>query len=158
MPASEYAPPRWAWLRRLHLTPAKAVRTIAAVTLLVTLISGTAMHVFDRREFPTVGRGLWWAAQTVTTVGYGDVVPRSTVGRVVAIAVMLTAIAFVTVVTAAVTAILIDRTRGVPDGASSSPEELLLEINQRLERLERAVHDGGSAYAISPKPMIRSTR
>jgi len=40
------------------------------VTLLVTLASGVAMRLIDPEEFPTIGRGLWWAAQTVTTVGY----------------------------------------------------------------------------------------
>jgi voltage-gated potassium channel len=118
---------------------------VAAVTLLVTLLCGTAMHIVDRREFPTIGRGLWWAAQTVTTVGYGDVVPHSTTGRFLAIVVMLCAITFVTVVTAAVTAILIDRSRGVPARGPDSPEELLVEINQRLERLERSLGGGGFA-------------
>jgi voltage-gated potassium channel Kch len=156
MPASNYATPRWALLRRIQLTPAKAVRTIAAVTLLVTLISGAAMHAVDRREFPTIGRGLWWAVQTVTTVGYGDAVPHATTGRVVAIVVMLSAIAFVTVVTAAVTAILIDRGRG----GSSSPEDLLVEINERLARLDRALHvtPHMAEADTKPNPMIRSTR
>jgi voltage-gated potassium channel len=147
MPASKYATPQWAWLRRLQLTPARAVRTIAAVTLLVTVISGAAMHVVDRREFPTIGRGLWWAMQTVTTVGYGDAVPHATPGRVVAIVVMLSAITFITVVTAAVTAILIDRSGGMPAGDSNSPEDLLVEISRRLARLERALGSGGFADA-----------
>ena len=151
MPASEYAPPRWARLRRLQLTPASALRTIAAVTLPVTLASGVAMHLVDRREFPTIGGGVWWAAQTVTTVGYGDVVPHGTAGRAVAVVVMLSAVAFVTVVTAAVTAILIDRSRGVPVGSSNSPELLLVEINQRLTRLERAVGSGQFADPIAPE-------
>jgi voltage-gated potassium channel len=112
------------------------------------------MHVVDRPEFPTIGRGLWWSAQTVTTVGYGDVVPHSTTGRVLAIVVMLSAIAFLTVVTAAVTAILIDRSRGVPARASDSPEELLVEINQRLERLERSLGSGGFADAAVTKQRI----
>jgi voltage-gated potassium channel len=117
--------------------------------LLVTLASGVAMHLVDRREFPTIGRGLWWAAQTVTTVGYGDVVPHAAAGRAVAVAVMLTAIAFVTVVTAAVTAILIDRSRGVPVDSADSPEALLVEINQRLARLERSLGNGVPADAIA---------
>jgi hypothetical protein len=62
-----------------------------------------------------------------------------TAGRVVAIVVMLTAISFVTVVTAAVTAILIDRSRGVPAGGADSPGELLVDIKERLARLERAL-------------------
>ena len=90
-----------------RLTPIRAVRAISIVTTLVTLASGAAMHLIDPREFPTVGRGLWWAAQTVTTVGYGDVVPHATAGRALALAVMVCAVAFLTVVTGSITAALI---------------------------------------------------
>ena len=46
---------------------------------------------------------MWWAMQTVTTVGYGDVTPRHTSGRIVAVFVMLEGIAFLTIVIAAIT-------------------------------------------------------
>ena len=52
------------------------------------------MTVVDRNSFPTVGAGLWWAAQTVTTVGYGDHVPESVAGQLVAVLVMLFGIGF----------------------------------------------------------------
>jgi voltage-gated potassium channel len=104
-------PPRRALVARLDWTPARAVRAIACVTLLVTLASGALMWLIDRKEFPTLGRGLWWAAQTVSTVGYGDVVPHATRGRLVAVMVMLSALAFLTVVTAAITATLLESTR-----------------------------------------------
>src|SRR6478752_4649019 len=39
--------------------------------------------LLDRQEFPSLGTGLWWALQTVTTVGYGDVTPATTAGRLV---------------------------------------------------------------------------
>lgn len=102
--------PPWALLARIEWTPARAVRAIAAVTLLVTLASGATMCVVDHKEFPTFGRGLWWAAQTVSTVGYGDVVPHETSGRFLAVLVMLCALAFLTVVTAAITATLLEGT------------------------------------------------
>jgi voltage-gated potassium channel len=103
--------PRQALVARLEWTPARAVRAIACVTLLVNLASGTLMWLIDRKEFPTLGRGLWWAAQTVSTVGYGDVVPHATRGRLVAVVVMLSALAFLTVVTAAITATLLESTQ-----------------------------------------------
>ena len=36
------------------------------------------MWLIDRDDFPTIGSGLWWSIQTITTVGYGDNVPTST--------------------------------------------------------------------------------
>lgn len=52
----------------------------------------------------TIGDALWWAATTVTTVGYGDRYPVTAEGRCVALALMLVGIAVVGSVTAAVAA------------------------------------------------------
>ncbi len=67
--------------------------------------------MLDHREYPTIGRGLWFALQTVTTVGYGDVTPARTEGRVIAAVLMLTAIGFLAVITASVTAALVESGR-----------------------------------------------
>ena len=48
--------------------------------------------VFAAVEHVAVGTGLYWAVETGTTVGYGDVTPHDTVGRVLAVAVMLVVI------------------------------------------------------------------
>jgi voltage-gated potassium channel len=125
-----------------RLTPVRAVRAISAVTLLVTLASGVAMRLIDGKEFPTIGRGLWWAAQTVTTVGYGDVVPRTTPGRALALVVMVCAVAFLTVVTAAITAALIEREhhRRLSTGSGLADSQLQ-EISDRIDRLEESLRD-----------------
>jgi voltage-gated potassium channel len=123
----------------LRLTPVRAVRAISVVTLLVTLASGAAMRLVDGREFPTIGRGLWWAAQTVSTVGYGDVVPRATVGRVLAVFVMVSAIAFLAVVTAAITAALIERERRRFPLSGSAIELQLQDLSDQLARLEQSL-------------------
>src|SRR5205807_8201598 len=54
---------------------------IAAVTMLNTVAGGVLGRVFDHQEFPTTGKGLWFALQTVTTVGYGDVTHKYSDGR-----------------------------------------------------------------------------
>ena len=43
-------------------------------------------------EFATFGDSLWWAIVTLTTVGYGDIVPETTTGRIAAIMIMLTGV------------------------------------------------------------------
>ena len=64
-------------LLRQSLTARRAAAIIAAFTLVITVAGGILERVFDRPEFPTIGKGLWFALQTVTTVGYGDVTPEA---------------------------------------------------------------------------------
>jgi hypothetical protein len=86
-----------------------AAGLIALSTTIVVICSGILMRVLDHSEYPTIGRGVWWAMQTVTTVGYGDVTPAHTSGRIIAAFVMLWGIASVTIVVAAVTSSFIAR-------------------------------------------------
>lgn len=98
-------------LMRKPLTVRRAARIIASVTVAVTIISGVLIHFTDPKNFPNIGDGLWWAIQTVTTVGYGDLVPASTLGRLVAALVMLVGIGFLTVITASITSTFIETAR-----------------------------------------------
>jgi voltage-gated potassium channel len=128
-------------LSRLLQRPA-TIRASGAVivtfTTFTVLASGALMRVFDRNEFPRYGDALWWALQTVTTVGYGDIVPHNVVGRVIGAVVMLEGIAFLTVVTAVITSIFIERARRERLGLSMPmPEEIYATIRSIEERLER---------------------
>src|SRR5271165_4653923 len=106
-------------LSRKPLTVGRAARIIASVTLSITIISGVLMHFTDEKTFPTVGDGLWWAIQTVTTVGYGDLVPTSTAGRLLAALVMVAGIGFLTVITAAITSTFVESARHRLQGAQT---------------------------------------
>ena len=57
----------------------------------------------------TFGDALWWAATTVTTVGYGDRFPVTTEGRLMAVALMVVGIAMVGAVTASVAAWMVSQ-------------------------------------------------
>ena len=63
------------------LTVRRAAQIIASVTVAVTILAAVLIHFTDRKSFPNIGDSLWWAIQTVTTVGYGDLVPTSAAGR-----------------------------------------------------------------------------
>ena len=118
-----------------------AVRVIVAVTVFVVAAGGVLMRALDPEEFPNVWLGFWWALQTVTTVGYGDVTPKEPSGRVVAAFVMLEGLALLSIVTAAITSIFVARAqaeRAAPpdDGASDLFLERFDELEERLDRLE----------------------
>jgi len=90
-----------------------ATAVIVSATFIVVIGAGVLMTVIDGTEFPNIGVGLWWAVQTVTTVGYGDVAPKDPGGRLVATVVMLEGTAFIAIVTA-VTAIVVMAMVAIP--------------------------------------------
>lgn len=87
-----------------RLTSGDALRITAILTMALIVIAGAAQWAVDSEEFPTLWDGVWWAVVTASTVGYGDFYPRTTEGRLVAIGLMASGIAFLALLTAAVTA------------------------------------------------------
>jgi hypothetical protein len=122
---------------RKPLSPYRAGSAIALATLLVTIAAGVGVRLLDPKDFDNVWLGLWWSVQTVTTVGYGDIVPHHPGGRFVGAGLMLAGIAFLTVLTAMITAALVETLRRrYQDTSDARFEEKLDEVNGRLERLE----------------------
>lgn len=114
---------------------------IAALTALLVVVTGIAVHETDSTHFPNPWRGLWFAIVTVTTVGYGDTYPVSPVGRVVAGALMVVGIGFLGLATAAIAGHFVNQdAEGKHQEATDKQDEILDElrkINLRLDRLER---------------------
>jgi voltage-gated potassium channel len=95
--------------RRLeNLRPRTAVLAIFVSTALVVIAGAGLADLLGGKDFDGFGQALWWSLQTVTTVGYGDVVPVTTYGRLVAGLVMLLGIAATAVLTAFVTSALFE--------------------------------------------------
>jgi len=124
-----------------------AAGVIVVATVVVVAVGGSLMRVLDHDEYSTVWVGMWWALQTVTTVGYGDVTPKNLSGRIVAVFVMLEGIAFLTIIIAAITSTFIARAQlerdvtqhGDEDAAGRRIEARLDRIEQRLAQLESLV-------------------
>ena len=126
-----------------------SVRTAAGVivtaTTVVVIAGGVLIRLLDHGEYSDVWVGMWWALQTVTTVGYGDVTPKNPSGRIIAAFVMLQGIAFLAITTAAITSTFVARASKERERARDADEddaELRIEaklvgIDQRLDRLEK---------------------
>jgi voltage-gated potassium channel Kch len=123
-------------------SPRSATIVICVVTLAVTVVAGLLMTVIDRDNYASLGAGLWWAAQTVTTVGYGDHVPDTVGGRLLAVLVMMLGIGFVTVITAAITSVFVARAHRIDDATSGDAAiaAQLRDLAARLERIEAALN------------------
>jgi voltage-gated potassium channel len=122
------------------LTPFKAIRILVVVTTLVTIAGGVLIRLVDHREFSDIGTSLWWSLQTVSTVGYGDIVPTQTGGRIIGAVLMLQGIGFITVLAASVTAALVESRRAQKQAAEGrDPWQALERVESRLEAIERAL-------------------
>jgi len=90
------------------------LRVLAALSMLL-LLSGVLVWLFERKKNPEhfggtpaqgIGSGFWWAAVTMTTVGYGDKAPATLGGRLIALVWMFTGLVVISGFTAAMTTVL----------------------------------------------------
>jgi voltage-gated potassium channel len=79
-------------LRRLASRLGK-VFTIAGLMLVICSLAAYEAERGSNPEFASVGDAFWWGIVTLTTVGYGDIVPKTTAGRLAGVALMLTGVA-----------------------------------------------------------------
>jgi voltage-gated potassium channel len=147
------------WSERVAENPFRgAWRVIAVVTIAVTVAGGLLVRLTDPDSIPDIATGVWWSLQTVTTVGYGDVVPTSVAGRVTATLVMLIGLSFLAVTTAAVTNAFIEaaaRRRGAHPQDSILAE--LQRLRAELEQLRADLQPGSADPAKAADPGGPST-
>jgi voltage-gated potassium channel len=113
------------------LTTGTTLRLLALITVFIVVVAGAAQATVDSGDFPRMWDGVWWAAVTVTTVGYGDIYPKTVGGRLIGIAVMLVGIGFLSVLTATIASYFV----------KSDRSEAEVEIIERLNRIEQALQD-----------------
>ncbi|MFC6238579.1 potassium channel family protein [Longivirga aurantiaca] len=105
---------------------------VGAVAVLDAERSAASSHI------TSFGDALWWAAVTVTTVGYGDTYPVTVVGRLVAFALMLVGISLLGVLTASVAAWFVGRTREVENEVLVELRALRTEVADLRAAVDRA--------------------
>jgi voltage-gated potassium channel len=141
--------------RRLLST--EGIRDAGVLAVVTVIGGGAAFSAVETNQHLSTWDGVWWAVSTVTTVGYGDIYPRTTDGRLIAIVVMLVGIGFIAILTAGAAERFI-RSQGDIQREQQAIEaeqvelqaeeqeiereqrgidELLVEILERLERIEQ---------------------
>ncbi len=109
---------------------------ISAIILLVgTIVIFLIESPNENSEIKTMLDAVWWTAATVTTVGYGDVVPVTELGRIIGVAFMFVGIAILGIFISTIGASLI-RTRLIHGKQDMTNDEQHEKIVKRIQELE----------------------
>lgn len=158
MNMEQHVPPRRAgrWvakrIERKGLKPRYAAYLVIGFWAAATVVFGLVERLVDPKSFHSIWLGIWWAVQTVTTVGYGDIVPGSTVGKAIATVLMLGGLSLLAVVTATITSGFVARQQARDRAEGHDPVMRKLndvgaqldELRGDLERLQRRSGPGDS--------------
>ena len=111
----------------------RRLRTILGV-LIICIISFGYVFYLAEPQIKTIEDGIWWALVTITTVGYGDITPLTTLGRLVAGTLMFVGLGLIATVTAIVSAKFI--ANYVDHHTNDDVLEKLEELEDEIEKIE----------------------
>ena len=111
----------------------RRLRTILGV-LIICIISFGYVFYLAEPQIKTIEDGIWWALVTITTVGYGDIAPLTTLGRLVAGTLMFVGLGLIATVTAIVSAKFI--ANYVDHHTNDDVLEKLEELEDEIEKIE----------------------
>jgi voltage-gated potassium channel len=137
-------------LGRRGLRPRDAAYLIGAFWAIAVIVFGIVERLVDPKTFHSVWLGMWWAIETVTTVGYGDIVPDQTAGKVIAAFLMLGGLSLLSVVTAAITSGFVARAQALRTAKEQDPvlrrlDEVYAELQAvKAELAGRTAEPGGT--------------
>jgi voltage-gated potassium channel len=137
---------------------ARAIGALLFILCLTVTISGALMYMIEADEQPTlfnsIPAAMWWAIETLTTVGYGDMVPMTPAGRVLGGVVALVGIGTLALFSGVITIGFLDQLRirrehsegGRPDRAAAAPRGRMIcpECGRSIAARERAAADDAS--------------
>ena len=115
----------------------RRLRTILAALLFFIFLFGYLFYVSEP-DVRDLGDGIWWALVTITTVGYGDITPVTTLGRIVASSLMLLGLGLIATITAIVSAKFIQNfvDHHTNDDVLEKLDEMQLELDDIKKKLQ----------------------
>lgn len=126
-------------LKHIYFRLPVIVRLLLSVLLVMTLF-GAIIHFVEPKQFPSVFLGVWWAFVTGATVGYGDVVPLTTTGRIIGILLILSGGGLLTFYITQVSATTIQHEQNLSKGKVSYKAKNHIIIVGWNERTRQLVH------------------
>jgi voltage-gated potassium channel len=127
---------QWLLTRGSHLAVERTATAIVFGAGLLALVGSLAMLDAERNDpaasIKTFGDAVWWAFVTMSTVGYGDLYPVTTTGKVVAVMMMVVGVALLGLVSGTIVSALLDKIRG------GEEKEVTILLN-RIDGLEMKI-------------------
>jgi voltage-gated potassium channel len=113
-------------------------------TLVAAFVTMVMSGIIISRIDPSIGTvwdGMWWAWVTMSTVGYGDVVPHSAAGRLFGALLIMFGVVLLSLLTANLAAFFIGGNVEKSERDEKAAERMLKDISARLERIERKLDE-----------------
>ncbi|WP_458412065.1 potassium channel family protein [Schinkia sp. CFF1] len=92
---------------------------LLVIVILVFIAFGICIHLIEPESFPTIFDGIWWVVVTTATIGYGDYVPKTVLGRAFAIGMILIGVAFVTFYMATIASAIFKTLNALQEGSAA---------------------------------------
>lgn len=105
-----------------------SINYILYLTAILIFICGFIFSIFEKGK--SFFDGIWWAIETVSTVGYGDIAPLTTGGRAIGIILIFLGIGFMSMLTAAISAYFVEK------DSNQDTKEILAKIDSISKELE----------------------
>ncbi len=125
--------------KEIRKYPSKTKLDYATVVLLLVLVIGSFLFFLVEHgvnpEVPNYEAAMWYAVVSMTTVGYGDIVPITGIGRIIGMLMIFTGLGYVSLVTATLAFSFIDFFRSESRKAADRVEKRIIEYENKIEGL-----------------------
>jgi voltage-gated potassium channel len=130
--------------KEIRKYPSKTKLDYATVILLLVLVIGSFLFFLVEHgvnpEVPTYDSAMWYSIVSMTTVGYGDIVPITAIGRVIGIIIILTGMGYVSLVTATLAYSFVDFFRTESRKAADRVEKKVIGYEEKIDELINTVN------------------